>query len=192
VFLTGVLTINRKTIMKKTTLLLIGALAFVLQSATAQIILYSANFGKVFFEPGGGGQPRDDNGNVITAYVFGGNITYWGVEEVLDSTYATTTRAAVLDWTMSGVEGFYLDISPSVSSLAAGAGSLGGLRFSYDIYTGGAAAAGVATPFTIWFDQFPLSIKTFDASISPVITTDGRWTHVSFTLDQLTPRRALS
>jgi hypothetical protein len=36
-------------------------------------------------------------------------------------------------------------------------------------------------------DQFPGGVKTFDASISPTITTDGKWNHVSFTLDQLTP-----
>jgi hypothetical protein len=121
------------------------------------------------------------------ADMFGGTVTKWDVENVLDSTYVHTTQAAVLDWTVTtpvfGV-GFSMG---SQTSLAAGAGSLGGLTFSYDIYTGGAATAGATTPLTIWFDQFPGGVKTFDASISPTITTDGKWTHVSFTLDQLTP-----
>jgi len=172
--------------MKKVTLLAIGALAFVFQNATAQIILFSANFEKVFIEPGGGGQPRDDNGNLIIAYMPpGGDITYWGVEDVLDSTYVNTTRAAVLDWTMTAEGWFSFSIAPQASSLAASAGSLDGLAFSFDVYTEGAATADFG--LTIWFDQYQGSGKTFDASISPAITTDGRWNHVSFTLDHLTP-----
>ncbi len=142
-------------------------------------------------EPGLGPiQPLIGGGcqSAMWVYMYGGDVTAWDVENVLDSTYVHTTQAAVLDWTVTtpffGMVGFVI---ASQISLAAGAGSLGGLAFSYDVYTAGAATAGATTPLTIWFDQFPGGVKTFDASISPTITTDGKWTHVSFTLDQLTP-----
>jgi hypothetical protein len=119
-----------------------------------------------------------------------GTVTAWDVENVLDSTYANTTQAAVLDWTNNGdFPGLFLFVigGEGQNSLAAGFGSLRDLVFSFDVYTERAAAAGATTPLTIWFDQFPGGVKTFDASISPTITTDGKWNHVSFTLDQLTP-----
>ena len=174
--------------MKKTTLLLIGALAFVLQGATAQTTLYSDDFeGQTLGSPPHTGSPPY---GAMWVYMMDGTVTAWDVENVLDSTYANTTQAAVLDWTNNGdFPGLFLFVigGEGQNSLAAGGGSLHDLVFSFDVYTEGAAAAGATTPLTIWFDQFPGGVKTFDASISPTITTDGKWNHVSFTLDQLTP-----
>lgn len=185
--------------MKKTTLLLIGALALVLQSATAQpYTLYSDNFadqtlgatpqatpfagaddghGPIIFPP-----PRQN----LLAYVMGASSWTFDVERVLGPS-STYIHAAVLDWTVGpGNQPFFLfTIASSHTTLAAGA-PISDLTFSFDFYDNGPAVAGATAPVTFWFDQFPGNVKTFDASISPTLTY-GVWNQVSFTLDQLTP-----
>ena len=69
------------------------------------------------------------------------------------------------------------------TSIAAGA-PLSDITFSFDIATSGATAA----PVTVWADQFPGNVKSFDASYIPTgVASDGSWYTVSFTLDNLVP-----
>ena len=69
----------------------------------------------------------------------------------------------------------------------ANSGTLADLTLSFDVSVSGTEFANTANPLTVWVDQFPGGNKTFDASYVPTITTDGSWTHVSFSLDNLTP-----
>ncbi len=184
--------------MKKTTLLLIGVLAFVLQSASAQYTLFSDDFSGQTLgstpqatpfagaDVGFGPIPPPYQLN-INAGVIGASSWTFDVERVLGPS-DTYIQAAVLDWTVGpGNQPFFLFyISGSdLATLAAGAPA-SDLTFSYDIYDDGPAVADATAPLTIWFDQYPGGIKTFDASISPTLTY-GVWNQVSFTLDQLTP-----
>jgi hypothetical protein len=180
--------------MKKTTLLLTGVLAFVLQSATAQPYdLYSDNFAGQTL----GGAPQTTpfagadagygivSGGSMVGTVFGASPWTRDVEQVLGPS-STYIRAAVLDWTVGPGNQFFFGFASNAHvSLAAGAPA-SDLTYSMDIYDSGPAVAGASAPVTIWFDQFPGGVKTFDASISPTLTY-GVWNHISFTLDQLTP-----
>jgi len=195
--------------MKKTTLLLIGAFAFVLQGAMAQTTLYSDNFedpvnqasltisGAPWTSPfvgadaGHGAQVPSDLG------AWGGNTTAssYTVVTVNDPNNPLgTTTAAELDYTVGSGGWFgystYGITSNTHTSLAAGV-SLNEITVSFDIEVLGSAAFAGATPVTTWFDQFPGGIKSFDASYTPSITLnpiDGSgWDHVSFTLDNLVP-----
>ena len=68
------------------------------------------------------------------------------------------------------------------------ANALSDLTFSIDLAVtgGGISTNGTSQPIAIWFDQFPDGAKNFDAQYDPVLSTDGSWTHVTFTLDMLT------
>lgn len=194
--------------MKKTTLLLIGAFAFVLHSATAQVTLYDDNFeGQVIGNApqniGGGNAGHtgawtnapvgQDPGGAMWNWVGGGGngvtITSWETASALDSTGFFTTSAHRLSWTDKGNAGTYFGFSEQAhTSTAAGIwSSRSQMTLSFDVLVSGTEWAASTTPLTIWFDQFPGNIKTFDAKILPTITTDGLWNHVSFTLDNLIP-----
>jgi hypothetical protein len=190
-------TILTKIIMKKITLL-IGVLAFVLHASAQPYTLYSDDFSGQTL----GGTPQttpfagadDGHGPIpfppppqnMWVYIFGASSWTFDVERVLGPS-GTYIHAAVLDWTVGpGDQPFFaFTIGPGHTTLAAGA-PIGDLTFSFDIYDDGPAVAGATAPVTIWFDQFPGGVKTFDASISPTLTY-GVWNQVSFTLDQLTP-----
>jgi PEP-CTERM motif len=195
--------------MKKTTLLLIGAFAFVLQCATAQTTLYDDNFegqtiGNAPMNIGGGNAgnianfptttpPGTDPGEAMWNWVGGGGngatVTAWQTSTVLDSSGFFTTSAQELSWTdlgNAGSWGFGFSTQAHTTS-AAGSGTLADLTLSFDVAVSGTEFATSTTPITIWFDQFPGGNKSLDASILPTITTDGAWNHVSFTLDNIVP-----
>lgn len=183
--------------MKENTLLLIGALAFVLQNASAQDTLYLDDFE--------GQTPGDNAASTPFFYANAGHgqaldpQNYWawvgnGTAIPVDGEFTVTdvpsgesdTTAAVLT-AIVGTGGWFSFSSAANTSAAAaiyGWTSLSDLTFSFDIATVGSGAS----PVTIWADQFPGNVKTFDASYIPTgVATDGSWYHVSFTLDQLVP-----
>jgi len=195
--------------MKKTTLLLIGTFAFVLQSAMAQTTLYDDNFeGQTLGSPpqniGGGNAgnitsfgtqtpPGTDPGGAMWNWVGGGGNgagdVSWETASVVDSTGFNTTSALEFNWTdlgNAGSWGFGFS-SQAHTTTAANSGTLADLTLSFDVNVSGTEFANTSTPLTIWVDQFPGGTKTLDASYVPTITTDGSWTHVSFSLDNLTP-----
>jgi len=207
--------------MKKTTLLIIGAVAFVLQSASAQVILYSDNFeGQTLgaapqvigtannatlaqyqangsYGPGypgnvGGGDAGfgPEAGGAMWNWVGGGgngvSDTVWQTASVLDSSGFFNTQALQFGWTDDGNAGSYFGFSTqNGASYALGGGSASDQTFSFDIQVSGTEFAASTSPVTIWFDQFPGGVKSFDASYAPTIATDGSWNHVVFSLDEL-------
>ena len=187
--------------MKKTTLLLIGAFAFVLQGAMAQTTLYSDNFedannnaslsisGPAWTSPFAGADAGNGPSTPVAMGDWTGNTTAASINvmAVLDPSAVFTTQAAEIDYTLG--TGGWFGYSPTAhTSLAAGV-SLNEITVSFDIKVLG-SAAGSTNPVTAWFDQFPGGIKTFDASYTPNITNvdlGNGWDHVSFTLDNLVP-----
>jgi len=119
----------------------------------------------------------------------------FGVQSVGSQDGLGVTEAAVLSFTdlgnPEGIMGLWLGWEiPPATSLANGQGLLGNLTFSFDALVSGTEFANATTPVSIEFDQYAEGLDafyTFWGSISPTITTDGNWNHVSFTLDQLTP-----
>ena len=195
--------------MKKTTLLLIGAFAFVLHSATAQTTLYDDNFegqtvGNAPQNIGGGNAgnianfgtqtpPGQDPGGAMWNWVGGGGngvtgIT-WQTSSVLDSSGFFTTQAQEFGCTDAGNAGSWgFGFSTQAhTTQAANSGTLSDLTLSFDINISGTEWATSTQPINIWFDQFPGGVKTLDASYSPVFAADGTWKHVSFTLDNIVP-----
>ena len=119
------------------------------------------------------------------SWVGNASATTWDVEAVPDQYGGTnTTQAAVLSWAISDTSSWGTGFSSGDSiSYSPGAGNaLSDMTFSIDFAVTNAAGT---QPVTIWFDQFPCGTKTFDASFTPVLVTDGSWNHVTFTLDQL-------
>jgi hypothetical protein len=195
--------------MKKTTLLLIGAIAFVLQSATAQTTLYDDNFegqvvGNAPQNIGGGNAgntanfgtqtpPGQDPGGAMWNWVGGGgngvaNIS-WMTTSALDSTGFFNSSMMEFNWTDLGNAGSWGFGFSTQAHTSTAAGSLGldALTLSFDIAISGTEWATATKPINIWVDQFPGGIKSLDASYSPTLATDGTWNHVSFTLDNLVP-----
>jgi len=194
--------------MKKTTLLLIGTVAFVLQGAMAQTTLYDDNFegqvvGNAPHNIGGGNAgnianfgtqtpPGTDPGGAMgTGWVGGGGNgatdISWEVQSVVDSSGFNTTQAWEFNWTdlgNAGSWGFGFSTQAHTSKAAA-SGGLADLTLSFDVSVSGTEFAGTSNPLTIWVDQFPGGNKVLDASYAPTITTDGNWNHVSFSLDNL-------
>ncbi|MGB7747362.1 MAG: PEP-CTERM sorting domain-containing protein [Verrucomicrobiia bacterium] len=194
--------------MKKTTLLLIGAVAFILQSASAQYTAYYDDFeGQTV-----GGSPNTTpfwGANTGTGPESG--VAMWGwvgagggdgipsssftVQSVLSTDGIGSTLAAVLDWTEGPLGGNnWGGFSQQYHASYAGGteNALSDLTLSFDVNISGNDLP-MTDPVTVWFDQYPGGTKTFDASWGGDITDtdaiDGApgWYAVSFTLDQLTP-----
>jgi hypothetical protein len=194
--------------MKKTTLLLIGAFAFVLHSATAQTTLYDDNFegqtlGNAPQNIGGGNAgntvnfgtqtpPGQDPGAAMWNWVGGGGNgvsgVVWQTASVTDSSGFFTTQAQQFGWTDLGNATSYWGFSTQAhTSQAAASGTLTDLTLSFDVNISGTEFATSTTPLNIWFDQFPGGVKSLDASYSPVFAADGTWQHVTFTLNSIVP-----
>jgi len=192
--------------MKKTTLLIIGACAFVLQSATAQINLYYDDFeGQTIgampsttpFAGANAGLGVETGGIMPWYWVGAGGgdgiaSSSFTVQSVLSTDGLGSTLAAVLAWTEGPLGGnnWFGFSQPDHCSVAADpANTLADLTLSFDVAISGNDLASATAPVTVWFDQFPGGVKTFDASYSPNIAAltdpDTGWAHVSFTLDQL-------
>ncbi len=182
----ALLTTKNKTIMKKTTLLLIGALAFVVQSATAQPYTY---YSQDFSGQNLGDTPQ--NGPISYApytalWNWTGNAssTSWDVEQYPSAADPfVSVNAAVLTWTLGtgGWSGFSSGDEYTIPP--GGLNAFSDMTFSIDIGVVGAAGS---QPVAIWFDQYPNDAKDFDAQFDPVFATDGSLNTVTFTLDQLT------
>jgi hypothetical protein len=193
-------TINRKIIMKKTSLLLIGVLAFVLQSATAQDNLYTDNFegqtvgGAPYTTPYPGADTGtgDEAGAPMWLWTGGTASSSYTVENVLSTDGFGSTLAAVASWVNANPSAGWFGFSSAENpSLPAGTlNALSDITLSFDVNLQGTAAA-ATQPLTIWLDQFPGGVKTFDASYVPVLTPDANgWCEVSVTLDNFTPSGA--
>jgi hypothetical protein len=165
--------------MKKTTLLIIGAFAFVLQSATAQpyTVYYNDFEGQTI-----GDTPRNQDGGLISAGTGNSVSQTWDVENV--NSGEVSTKAAVLSWAMSDTTswgtGFWS--GDNNSWIPSDQNALSDMTFSIELAVTGAAGN---QAISIWFDQYPGNIKTFDGVFTPTLATDGSWNEVSFTLDQL-------
>jgi hypothetical protein len=194
--------------MKKTTLLLIGAFAFVLHSATAQTTLYDDNFegqtlGSAPQNIGGGNAgntvnfgtqtpPGQDPGGAMWNWVGGGGGNngaggiVWQTASLLDSSGFFNSDMFQFGWTDLGNTtpgGWWGFSTQAHTSSAANSGTLYNLNLSFDVLVSGNEFAG-NSPLKIWFDQFPGGVKTLDAYYEPTITPNGTWQHISFTLDQ--------
>ncbi len=166
--------------MKKTTLLIIGALAFVLQ-ATAQVTIGSQDFESQTV----GNTPQDWNGNTMWAWVGGASTTTFDVENQLDSTGYSDTQAATLGWTpdgSSGWTGFSMAGNGVTGSPLTGPGAtLSGITFQMDIES----VSGGVTP-TLWFCQNNGAggfggNQVWAASYVVPMAADGTWTNVDIT-----------
>jgi hypothetical protein len=188
----------------KKTMLLIGAFGLVLQGAMAQTVLYSDDFEGANQIVGSGPWtsplPNAEAGLGLAVPQqlgcwFGGGSGTFTVQAPLDSSGFFTTQAAEMDLTTGGGWFGYSSSASSpgethTSFAASSDNALSDITFSMDVYVGGDSLAGATQPLTIWADQFPGTIKTFDASISPDITLDpigNGWSHITFTLNQLVP-----
>ena len=171
--------------MKKTTLLIIGALAFVLQSATAQpYLLYSQDFEG----QDSGATPVNQDGAGMWSWIGNASDSTWTVESV--GSGEVTTQAAVLAWAISDTSSWGTGFSSgdSITSIPGDkVGSLGNalsdITFSMEIAVVGGAGP---QPIAIWFNQFPNGAKNLNYEFDPVLTTDGSWNHITVRLDQLT------
>ncbi len=196
--------------MKKTTLLIIGACAFVLQSAIAQQNLFYDDFTiqtegatpistpsyPAYAGTGTDGSPNIEWGGYMWTWVGeGGDPNNVGpqstfmIQSVLSSDGMGSTLAAVLSWTAEGANNWFgWEEAPHCSLVAAPANALSDLTLSFDVAVSGNGIPNETDPIGIWFDQFPLTVKTFDAVYQPDLSDPvNGWVHVSFTLDELVP-----
>ena len=163
--------------MKKTTLLMIGALAFVLQIASAQTTIYSQDFEN----QSPGDTPQDWSGNNMWTWVGNASSTTWDVATLPNG--EVTTQGAVLSWNFAAGStwGGYSS-GDSISWIPGDNNGPTDLTFSMDL----ASAAGNTTA-TLWFVQKNASgSQIWAASYLPVLNTDGSWTHVQFRISDLT------
>jgi hypothetical protein len=180
------LTTKNKNTMKKTTLLIIGALAFVLQ-ATAQTTIYSEDFESQTL----GATPQDWNGNNLSTWSGGSSTasSTFDVESILDSTGDFNTQVAVLGVTMGPpVAGgwFGWQIQHNGATLLPGPlnGVLSDFSFSADVES----VSGGMIP-TVWLLQYNASGgQIYAASYTPVMNPDGQWTHIGINMDNFTPQ----
>ncbi len=189
--------------MKKTTLLLIGAFAFVLQSATAQYTAYYDDFeGQTAGNPPAStpfwgantGTGMETGGGLYGGAGAGGGdglSASWTAQSVLAQDGIGSTMAAVMSWTMGTAGGnnwFYFYQQEQPSYAAGTDNALSDLTLSFDVNIQGIPST---DPVAVWFDQYPEGTKTFDAEWNGDVTTDPLdgpgWYHVSFTLDTLSP-----
>jgi hypothetical protein len=164
--------------MKKTTLLIIGALAFVLQ-ASAQTTIGSQDFETQTV----GNNPVDWNGNSMWAWVGGAATTTFDIENVLDSTGLDDTQAIVLGATPDGTSGWFGFSSAGNGTTLAPGGPLSDITCELDIES----VSGGVTP-TLWFCQNNnggTGNQVWAASYVVPMAPDGTWTHVDINLDQL-------
>jgi hypothetical protein len=169
--------------MKKTTLLIIGALAFVLQ-ATAQTTIYSEDFES----QATGATPQNWVGGNLWVWS-GASATTWDVESPLDSTGDFNTQAAVVTFAnAAGWAGF--SSGDQLTWIPGDNNSLATMHFSMDLSIGGTAGAGGTQPLAIWFVQKSGAGigggQVWAGEYDPVMVTDGSWNHVSFALSDLT------
>jgi MYXO-CTERM domain-containing protein len=183
--------------MKKTTLLMIGALAFVLQSASAQYNLYTDNFegqtigGTPVTTPYPGADTGTGSEGSANIWIWTGGTASSSVtvQNVLSTDGFGSTLAEVASWQNSDPSAGWFGMSHAENpSVAAGTlNALSDITLSFDVNLQGTAAAST-DPITVWLDQFPGGPKTFDASYAATLTPDGNgWAHVSVTLDNFTP-----
>jgi hypothetical protein len=169
--------------MKKTTLLIIGALAFVLQSATAQpYLLYSQDFES----QDSGTTPQNQDGNGMWTWAGNATSSTWDVESV--GSGEVTTQAAVLSWALSGATWTGFSSGDSITYIPGDkyapdmGNELSDITFSMDIAVVG---AGGTQPVAIWFNQFPNGAKNLNYEFDPVLTTDGSWNHITVRMDNV-------
>jgi hypothetical protein len=190
--------------MKKTTLLLTGTLAFVLQSATAQDSIYSDNFegqtigAQAVTTPYPGADTGTGPEYSTAIWTWTGGATGSGqatVVSVLSTDGVTSTLAAEMDFANTSPSGGWMgQSSQEHPSLPAGSyHALSDITLSFDIELEGTADPNEYpdaswTPITVWLDQSVGGVKGLDASYIPdfsAMTPDaGGWYEVSFTLDQ--------
>jgi len=169
--------------MKKTTLLIIGALAFVLQ-ATAQTVIYSEDFESQTL----GATPTDWNGNNLATWSGNAAATTFDVESLLDSTGFSDTQAAVLtDQMGAGAGWFGWQIQHNGATLLPGPNnaSLSDLEFIADVES---ISGGMET--TVWLIQYnnglPSGTQMYSASYTPTMNADGTWTHIDVNMSAFT------
>jgi hypothetical protein len=190
--------------MKKTTLLMIGALAFVLQSASAQYSMYSDNFEgqTVGAEAVTTPYPGADTGTGSEAstgiWTWTGGATGSGlttVASVLSTDGVTSTLAGEQDFANTDPSGGWMGQSSQEHPTIPGGqnNALSDITISFDVQLLGTAnplsngGLGSDTPITIWLDQSVGGVKGLDASYIPDFSTmsqdAGGWYEVSFTAD---------
>jgi hypothetical protein len=171
--------------MKKTTLLIIGAIAFVLSTQAAPITIYSDDFESqaVTTPPAA---PLDGFGNTIGAPWTGNSSSQtWGVENVAQG--EGSTHAAVLSWAITDTTSWGTGYSSSMATVGpiGTDNALSDITFSIDV----ASPAGNATT-TLWFTQNLNGITGYSqiwaAYYNQAVPTDGSWTTITFTLADMT------
>jgi hypothetical protein len=172
------LTTKNKTIMKKTTLLIIGALAFVLQNATAQpYTIYSQDFEN----QGIGDTPVNQDNNTLWSWAGNAGGSTWDVESVSSGEYST--QAAVFSWAITDTTSWGTGYSTGdgIAYYAGDGNALSDLNFSVDL-----ASISGDTSATIWIlEKQGNNGQVWAGQYNCTLNTDGSWTHVAFTLDQL-------
>ena len=176
---------------------MIGALAFVIQSASAQYNLYTDNFegqtvgGTPITTPYPGADTGTGAEGSVAMWVWTGGTASqtFSVQNVLATDGFGSSDAEVISWVntdpSSGWFGFSQQENPSVA--AGTLNALSDITLSFDVNLQGGALAST-DPITIWLDQFPGGIKTYDASLAPVLTPDANgWCEESITLDNFIP-----
>jgi len=171
--------------MKKTTLLIIGALAFVLQ-ATAQTTIYSEDFESQTLgaTPQTWTAPGWQTGSPMWVWAGGAASTTWDVENVLDPTGFSDTQAAVFGITPDGTSG-WLGFSSQAYGNTYIPGdnneSLADMNLSMEIES----ISGGVTP-TLWFIQNnSAGNQVWAASYVVPMNADGVWTPVNISLADL-------
>ena len=169
--------------MKTNTLLLIGAIALVLQNATAQpYTLYYNDFSGQNL----GDTPRNPDGTPLLSWTGNASATTWDVEDH-NVFSGIVGPAAYLTWTITDTTSWGTGFSiGDMDSIPGGElNALSDLTFSMIL---GVTGAPSTQPVTIWFDQFRNGVRNFDASYTPTLIwiNNGRGSDVTFTLDQLT------
>jgi hypothetical protein len=172
--------------MKKTTLLVIGALAFVLQAKAANVIYYED-----FEEQTLGATPQTwtaagwQTGGAMWVWAGGAASTTWDIESILDPSGFSDTQAAVFGSTPDGSSGWF-----GFSSQAYGLSYIPGDNnqdlSDYNLTMEIESISGGVTP-TLWFVQNNAAgNQVWAASYVVPMNADGKWTPVNITLDELT------